>query len=145
MKLIKYHPFNPTRTMSSFFNDYNDHSLKNWFDDARTPFSQPSVNIKETDANFAIELAAPGLKKEDFKIEIKDDHLIVQVEKQEDDHQEKENYRRREFRYASFTRKFFLSNELDSENIRAAYTDGVLNIEIPKITKEELVKKIEIS
>lgn len=104
-------------------------------------FSQPSVNIKETDDQFVLELAAPGLKKEDFHIEVEQDQLILSAEKEST----QEEYNRREFNYSSFRKSFHLDHTIDTEQISAQYEDGVLTLSLPK--KEEAkkeVKRIEI-
>ena len=140
MKLVKYHPFHPYRTMSSLFGHMNN----DWTDN-QTMMQSPSVNIKESDEVFQVELAAPGLKKEDFSIEVKEDQLIIKVEKREEENKETDTYKRMEFKYSTFTKKFYLPNEVDAENIKANYSDGILNLIIPKMKQEELVKRIEIS
>jgi len=104
-------------------------------------FSQPSVNIKEAEDLFLLELAAPGLKKEDFNIEIEQDQLILSAEKEST----KEEYSRREFNYSSFTKTFHLDQTIDSDKISAQYEDGILSMTLPK--KEEAkkeTKRIEI-
>ena len=136
MKLVKYHP---SRTMSSFLNSMSN----DWFDNQVV--QSPSVNIKETDESHHIELAAPGLKKEDFNIEVKEDQLIIKVENREEENQKGDIYKRMEFKYSTFTKRFYLPQEVDAENIKANYSDGILNLTIPKIKKEELIKRIEIS
>jgi len=99
----------------------------------------PSANIKETDENFQIELAAPGLKKEDIKIDLDQDVLTISSEQKEEKTEEKDNYTRREFNYSSFSRSFYLPEIADTDKISAEYKDGVLNILIPK--KESAIKK----
>jgi HSP20 family protein len=106
-------------------------------------FNRPSVNIIENDDTFEVKLAAPGLKKEDFEIKIDKDQLLVkvsQVEESEDKNEEgNTKYRRREFNYGSFSRSFHLPETIDTEGIKAAYTDGVLTITLDK--KEEAKPK----
>ena len=101
----------------------------------------PAVNIKETDTNFGIELAAPGKTKEDFNIEI--DHNVLTIsseektEKEENDNQGK--YTRREFSYSSFRRAFTLPESVNAESINATYENGVLHVTLPK--REEALPK----
>ena len=101
----------------------------------------PAVNIKETDTNFGIELAAPGKTKEDFNIEI--DHNVLTIsseektEKEEKDNQGK--YTRREFSYSSFRRAFTLPESVNAESINATYENGVLHVTLPK--REEALPK----
>jgi len=99
----------------------------------------PSANIKETNENFQIELAVPGLKKEDIKIDLDQDVLTISSEQKEEKTEEKDNYTRREFNYSSFRRSFYLPEIADTDKISAEYKDGVLNILIPK--KESAIKK----
>ncbi|MEI7509052.1 MAG: Hsp20/alpha crystallin family protein [Flavobacterium sp.] len=109
----------------------------------------PAVNIKESDIDFAIELAAPGKSKEDFNIEI--DHNVLTISSDEKTEKEdKENggkYTRREFSYTSFRRAFTLPDTVNSENINATYENGILHVALPK--REEALPKpkrlIEIS
>ncbi|MBP2281982.1 HSP20 family protein [Flavobacterium sp. CG_23.5] len=99
----------------------------------------PSVNLKETDNKLEVELAAPGLKKEDFKIEIDNNMLMISSEKEEEEEEEEEetrkkgNYVRKEFNYQSFYRSFYLPEYLDENKIEATYKDGILHVEIAKI------------
>lgn len=101
----------------------------------------PAVNIKETDTNFGIELAAPGKTKEDFNIEI--DHNVLTIsseektEKEENDNQGK--YTRREFSYSSFRRAFTLPESVNADSINATYENGVLQVTLPK--REEALPK----
>lgn len=101
----------------------------------------PAVNIKETNTNFGIELAAPGKTKEDFNIEI--DHNVLTIsseektEKEENDNQGK--YTRREFSYSSFRRAFTLPESVNADSINATYENGVLHVTLPK--REEALPK----
>lgn len=101
--------------------------------------SLPKVNVVENENAWAIELAVPGLEKEDFKIEVKDDVLTVSNEKKEEHKEDGKNYMRREFSYCSFSRSFMLPELADSEKIDAVYRNGVLEVSIPK--KEAEAKK----
>jgi HSP20 family protein len=108
----------------------------------------PSVNIKETDASYVLDLAVPGLKKEDFTIELDDDVLTISSEvsaAKEDS--KKDTFTRKEFSYASFKRSFTLPENVDVTAINAAYTNGVLSIEIPKkeLDVENSKRLIEVS
>lgn len=92
----------------------------------------PRVNISENEKSFQIDLAAPGMEKDDFKIEVKDDVLTISTEKKEEKTEEGKNYKRREFSYSAFSRSFILPELTDSENIAATYRNGVLEVSIPK-------------
>ena len=95
----------------------------------------PAVNVVEHQDGFRIEVAAPGLKKEDFKLNLNHNNLIISgYQETQNGEQDKdaEKYTRREFSYSSFQRTFTLPGSVDAEQIQATYTDGVLKIEIPK-------------
>lgn len=103
----------------------------------------PSVNIAEDDKNFTIEIAAPGMTKEDFKIHVDDNgDLVINMEKQTNK-EEKENnncrYLRREFSYSKFTQALTLPDNVEKENISASVKDGILSITLPKRVEEAKV------
>ena len=109
--------------------------------------SMPAVNVKETDDQFELELAAPGMSKSDFNIEIDADVLIVSSEKKENKEEKEESrFTRREFRYNAFKRSFNLPETVDSAKIAANYVDGILSVVIPKKeeAKPQPARKIEI-
>ena len=133
------------------FDDFFNRDIFNWglsnYSDTNTTI--PAVNIKETIENYEVEVDAPGMTKNDFTVELEGNTLTISSKKQS---QKEENqdfrYTTREFSYQSFSRTFNLQKDVvDTENIRAAYENGVLNLIIPK--KEEARKKgprrIEIS
>ena len=107
--------------------------------------SLPAVNIVETEDQFAIEFAAPGLKKEDFKVNLDNNVLTVSSEKEDKEEDKNKNYTRREFNYSSFQRSFTLPDSANSEKISAEYKDGVLKIEIPKKEEAKVKPVREIS
>ncbi len=92
----------------------------------------PSVNIKENEKDFEIELAVPGRKKEDFNIEIDNNVLTISSEVNSEKEVSEENYTRREFVFSSFKRAFTLPETIDEEKIKADYVDGVLSFTLPK-------------
>ena len=101
----------------------------------------PAVNIRETNDHYEVEMAAPGMKKEDFSVELDGNMLTItsQKESQQED-KEGDKFSRREFSHQSFTRRFQLPKEVvDDERIEAKYTDGVLKLVIPR--KEEAKQK----
>jgi len=111
-------------------------------------FSIPAVNIQENLANFVIELAAPGLTKEKFAIEVEENILKVSSEVTSETNSEDKDkkFTRREFSFRNFTRSFTLPETVDVENITASYTDGILYITVPKKEKQIALKKmVEIS
>jgi HSP20 family protein len=127
--------------MDDFFGrDWLDSTLSNW---RTTGTTLPAVNVRETNDEFMIEVAAPGMKRDDFKVELDNNVLTISSER-EDSMEEKDqsgaNYTRREFSYQSFQRSFGLpENKVRGEEIVAKYTDGVLHVTIPK-TEEAKVK-----
>lgn len=103
--------------------------------------SMPAVNIRESDDEYAIEVAAPGMEKDDFTLNLDHNVLSISSEKEHrnDEKDKKGNYTRREFSYQSFRRSFTLPDAADAENIKASYSDGILHIDIPK--REEMKKR----
>lgn len=101
----------------------------------------PAVNVKETDNDYQIEVAAPGMKKDDFKVDYDNGRLIISSEKEMNkEDKEGEKVTRREFSYQSFQRSFSVPEKIvDAEKISAKYNDGILNIVIPK--REEVKPK----
>ena len=134
--------------MPSVFDDF----FKPWndiFDVGLTGriMNVPAVNITEQKDDYMVSLAAPGLKKEDFKIDLKNDYLTVSSEKRDKKEEtEKGKVVRSEFRYTSFQRSFAMPKEIDISAIKAAHKNGVLTIELPKKVefKENLSRQIEI-
>ena len=105
----------------------------------------PSVNIFENEVAFTIQLAVPGFKKENFEIDLKNNRLIVSAEIKEENQELKPNFTLREFNYSQFSRSFNLPKNADQSNIKAGYTDGILEIVIAKKEQEKLITtKIEV-
>ena len=147
MKLIK-RTNNWLPASSFFFDDFVGRDLVNWFDNYQ--YNVPAVNVRETEDNFELELAVPGMSKKDFKVEFENDVITISSEKKEskEEGNKNDNFHRKEFSYQGFSRSFSLpENTVDGDKIRASYENGVLKIEIPK--KEEVKPKparlIEIS
>lgn len=103
----------------------------------------PAVNVKEDKKNYELEIAAPGLKKKDFNIEVDNNMLVVWAEHKDEKTKNKRNYTRREFSYSTFRRSFVLPENVDVDKISARHKGGVLHIQIPK-TKEAQQKSIDI-
>ncbi|MCS6968351.1 MAG: Hsp20/alpha crystallin family protein [Cytophagales bacterium] len=101
----------------------------------------PAVNVKEDEAGFYMEVAAPGMEKSDFKVQLTDNVLTISAEKKKEKKEEDKNYTRREFNYTSFKRSFTLPENVDKDNIKAEYNNGILHVSIPKIKKEESTPK----
>jgi HSP20 family protein len=140
--------FNRRSSMPSIVDDFFGRDmLSNFFDDYQTGISIPAVNIIEGKEDFRIEVAAPGLDKKDFTIDVKNNVLFITSEKRNEEEQNGEKYMRREFSYSSFKRSFSLPNSVDSDKIKATHKDGVLSIQIPKKeeAKEKPPKQIQIN
>jgi len=138
MALIKF----PGKSVNSeAVNPYIDSIFDNFFNDSfisdRLVARVPAVNIAETQESFKIELAAPGLQKSDFKINVDKNLITISAEKQETAQTEDKLYSKKEFSYTSFTRSFSLPDTVDHANIDAAYADGVLTVTVGK--KEEAI------
>lgn len=111
------------------------------------PKRVPSVNITENEKEFSIEMAAPGLEKKDFKVEVENGVLCISSEKEEENNEQKKNYTRREYHYNSFSRSFTLPDNSLPDKINAKYENGVLNITLPKkeLTVSKPAKEITVS
>jgi len=135
--------WNNNNGMTNLFDDFFSRDLWNWgsANNSSTNTTLPAVNIRETAENFEVEMAAPGMKKEDFKIELEGNELRIGSEhRSENETKEGERYTRREFSYQSFQRSFTLPKDVvDVEQINASYENGVLRLLIPK--KEEAKQK----
>jgi HSP20 family protein len=109
--------------------------------------SSPAVNIREDDKNYVLDFAIPGLEKKDMKIDINEDVLTVSSELKKESEENKNGYKRKEFSYSSFSRSFYLPENVNREKIEAAYKDGVLTVSLPKQEEEKskVAKTIEIS
>jgi len=139
MSLMRRNEFFPA--WSNFFNDFFDKDIINWsnkhFSDTNTTL--PSVNIKETDNDFEVEMAVPGMKKEDFEIKLENNVLCISSEKKNEIEKNDDKYSRKEFSYQSFSRSFSLPDLVDDDKIKAKYESGILYVTIPK--KEEAKPK----
>lgn len=106
-------------------------------------YASPAVNIKETEKEFKIEIAAPGMTKEDFNVRIdNDDELVIALEKKNKKEEKDEkgtNYLRREFSYTSYHQAFTLPENIDIEAIKANINNGVLGIVLPKKAPEKQI------
>jgi HSP20 family protein len=123
-------PAIPSLLDNFFGRDWLDAAMDDW---RKSSSSLPAVNVQENDHDFMIEVAAPGMKRDDFKIELDNDVLSISSQK-EDSHEEKEgNYTRREFSCQSFQRSFSLPQDsVKGDEIKAKYADGILRITVPK-------------
>ena len=133
---------------------FNETLFRDWFNWSHQRGDEqvstvPSVNIREQADNFEITVAAPGMARNDFKVELDNNQLVISGEKkQEQEVEQNGNYLRKEFNYQSFVRTFTLSDKhVNGEKIQAKYADGLLQITIPKSNeaKPKPVKQIQIS
>lgn len=129
MTLVKFN--NKTRNTAPYFNNVFDSLFSDALNKNYGVNKVPNVNIYENENEYKIELAAPGLSKEDFKIDLKKDNLSVWAEKKVDAANQKD-YSRKEFEYSSFARSFILPEGVDAEKISAEYINGILTITIGK-------------
>ena len=149
-KLIKVDPFYPlSRDMNSLVHSFFGTGL-NDFVGRDHVLSTPAINVTETDSAYTLEVAAPGLKREQFNIEIDGRRLTISAEQKEEKTEEKtetaKKFNRREFNYSQFSKSFTLPKGTTEEHISARYEDGVLLIDIAKVQEETKIKKlIEIS
>ncbi|WKD86709.1 Spore protein SP21 [Polaribacter huanghezhanensis] len=133
-------PFVPT-----LFNDlFRDWSTTNF---SETNTTLPAVNIKETQDEFIVDVAVPGMEKKDFKIDLDNDVLTISSEKTVTNEESKENYTRKEYSYRSFKRSFTLPQGIvNRDKIEAVYKSGELKITIPKLeeAKPKPIQLIEV-
>lgn len=134
MNMVKFNPMYPGRTFSNVLDEIFNRSLGDFvgFDNVQTV---PSVNIRETEATYELELAAPGFEKADFQVKLENDLLTVAAEKKQEENKQEGKYARKEFQYEKFSRSFTLPDTADSSHIVAKYENGVLHLSIAK--KEE--------
>jgi HSP20 family protein len=139
----------PTITRRSFRPFY----VPNFFDDDFFPVvtnrtsSMPSVNIREDEKFYNLELAVPGIDKKDLKIDINEDVLTISSETKNESEDNHEGYKRKEFSFSSFCRSFYIPENVNREKIEANYKDGILNVGLPKqeVDKTKIARQIAIS
>jgi HSP20 family protein len=141
MKLIKSHELFPS--LPSLLNRFFEGDLMDWGNDNFSGMNStlPAVNVWENENEFQIEVAAPGMKRDDFKVQYDNGRLIISSERKEERKEMKDqNYTRQEFSYQSFQRAFTVPETIvEGDKIEAKYNDGILHIVLPK--KEELKPK----
>jgi len=144
MTLVNFN--NRTRNTAPYFNNVFDSLFSEALNKNYSIHKVPGVNIVESASDYSIELAAPGLEKSDFQINLKKDTLAVWAEKKADDAAPKKNYSRKEFDYLSFARSFVIPESVDTEKIAAEYVNGILTITIGKKTEVQPEnKEIKVS
>ena len=130
--------------MPEVFNDFFDTDFM-----TRTKATAPAINVKETEKDYTVEVAAPGMTKDDFNVNIDKDgnlhiHMAAHTEKKEED--KKSHYLRREFAYSKFEQTLLLPDDVEKEAIAARVNDGVLTVTLPKMAKPECpaARQIEV-
>lgn len=130
--------------MPEVFNDFFDTDFM-----TRTKATAPAINVKETEKDYTVEVAAPGMTKDDFNVNIDKDgnlhiHMEAHTEKKEED--KKSHYLRREFAYSKFEQTLLLPDDVKKEAIAARVNDGVLTVTLPKMAKPECpaARQIEV-
>ena len=134
MNIVRFNPFRTVRPTSfdHLLDDFFGNGLSEFFN-SDTFAGTPSVNVIETDSAFEIEIAAPGLSKEDFTVEADNDRLTISVQKEDKESEKVDGkFTRREFNYSKFSRSFHLSEDINKDEITASYRDGVLKLNLAK-------------
>lgn len=119
--------------VNDFFRD------DDFFDHRFRMMKTPAINVLETDEAFKLEVAAPGMKKDDFKLEVDNGYLFISAETKFEKEETEENYTRKEFNFSTFKRSFWLPEGVKENKIKATYKDGMLYVNLPKA----VVKKVE--
>ena len=139
----------PTRKNQTWLPDiFSDFFDNNWM--PRVSATAPAINVKEHANGYSVEVAAPGMTKDDFNIKIdEDENLLISMEKRSEKKEEKkdERYLRREFSYSKFQQALVLPDDVDKKNISAQVENGVLTVELPKIPveqKQSTARSIEV-
>lgn len=137
--MIPVRKYNNQNWLPSIFNDFFDN---NWMVKANA--TAPAINVIESEKDYKVEVAAPGMTKDDFNIHLSEDNeLVITMEKKNENQEEdKENkkYLRREFSYTKFQQALILPEDVEKDNISASVSEGVLTIDLPKRQPEEKAK-----
>lgn len=136
--VIRKRNYNP-----AYYPNFFDNDFESFFGNRKFT---PAVNIKEDEKKYEIEMALPGMEKEDIKIEVEKDILMISSEHKNEKKESYDGYSRREFGYQTFCRNFTIPENTESEKIAASFKNGILNIEIPKSKEDvKLNRVIKIS
>ncbi len=130
--------------LPTVFNDFFDTDFM-----PKANATAPAINVKESDKGYTVELAAPGMKKEDFDVHINDEgNLLIKMENKQEKKEEDKNsrYLRREFSYTKFEQTLILPDNVNKSEIKARVDNGVLTVDLPKVeeVKEKIARRIEI-
>ncbi|HZX73790.1 MAG TPA: Hsp20/alpha crystallin family protein [Cyclobacteriaceae bacterium] len=142
MSIIRYNPadFYPTSFSNLVDKFFNESVTRN----GGSAFV-PKVDVIENEKSYEVHVAAPGLSKDDFKIELNDNQLTVSGERKFTNEENKKNYRSIETQYGSFSRSFYLPENVDAQNINAKYNNGILELIVPKDEKKALKQTIKVN
>ena len=139
--LVRYNPF-----VNPFFGSrvYGRPVVNRFYNDN---VNVPAVNVIETETAYQLELAAPGLKKEEVKVNVENNKLTIAYKNEQKAEETTDKYTRHEFGFSAFERSFRLPKNVNADQITATYTDGILTVELPKIKvkEEKLVKEITVA
>jgi HSP20 family protein len=124
----------------AYWDDFFNDRFFNQVNSTTCNGNNPGVNVSEDDKGYTIEVAAPGIARKDFNLEIENDVLTISTEHKESKEEKKQNFLRREFNYQTFKRSFQLPETVDQEQIKASHESGILTLTLPK--KEEVVQKV---
>lgn len=143
MKIVK---FNPDPVFPTIFNRFLNDDFDGFFNLGNRG-QMPATNVVENDNEFEIEIASPGMEKDDFKISVENNLLSISSERENKKEEKEKNYTRREFSYGAFCRSFTLPKSVNVDAIKASYEKGVLKINLPKKEedKTKLSKEIKIA
>ena len=151
MKTLEKSPARVSRPLTRWFNSPIDRFFRNdlmdFWDGNNLPETVPSLNIREEKNDYKVELAVPGLKKEDFNIDVDGNVMTISCDKETETKDVRENgFTRREYDYSCFSRSFTLPDNADVNKVHAKYSDGVLSLDIPKKAEalKERTQKIKV-
>lgn len=131
--------------MPEVFNDFFDTEFM-----PKANATAPAINVKESENNYTVEVAAPGMKKDDFNVHVDDEgnlHIKMESKNEKKDDNKKEHFLRREFCYSKYEQTLLLPDDVDKDKIAAKVNDGVLTIDLPKVVKaaEKVARKIDVA
>lgn len=139
MNLIRFH--NPSNMLNDMFDDYYFRNCNC----ASNANMVPAVNIKDEKNNYCIDLMAPGMEKEDFHISLENNVLTISSEQTAKKEEAESNYTRKEYESMSFSRSFTLPKNVNMENIKAEYKNGILEVVLPKMEEAKMTTNRQIN
>ncbi|WP_321325463.1 Hsp20/alpha crystallin family protein [Thiomicrorhabdus sp.] len=142
ISLSRWEPFKELKEMEERFNKLFPKASE--LESSLVDFT-PSVNSREGDYAYHVEVDLPGVKKKDIKVEVKDNRLFISGERKEKKEVKKDDYQRIESSYGKFERSFILPGGIDSENVKASCEDGVLEVTLPKLEKIKTGKQVKVT